>query len=114
MIALEVLHEHGEARFTGIARRIPGIGQKMLAGTLRGMERDGPLTRTVHATVPPRVDDRPTELGEGLGAAFRGVWIPAETNLARIEAARAAFEAARPLTPTTPPTPPAGTPPPRG
>lgn len=92
MIILEVLIEHGELRFTQLARLVPGISQKMLTQTLRGMERDGMLTRTVHAVVPPRVDYRLTDLGESLGAAFCGVWLWAEENLARIEAARETFD----------------------
>jgi DNA-binding HxlR family transcriptional regulator len=64
----------------------------MLTQTLRQMERDGMVTRTVHPVIPPRVDYRLTELGLGLGAAFCGVWIWAEENLAKVEAARAAFD----------------------
>lgn len=92
MIALEVLAEHGELRFTQLARQMHGISQKMLTQTLRHMERDGMVTRKVHAVVPPRVDYRLTELGASLGAAFCGVWIWAEDNLARVEAAREAFD----------------------
>lgn len=92
MLILEVLDEHGELRFSGIARQIPKISQKMLTQTLRQMERDGMLTRTVHAVVPPRVDYRLTDLGASLGAAFCGVWIWAEANLATVEAARRAFD----------------------
>lgn len=93
MVILEVLHEHGEMRFTQLGRRVGGISQKMLTQTLRQMERDGMVTRTVHAVVPPRVDYRLTELGSSLGAAFCGVWIWAEENLAKVEAARRAFDA---------------------
>ena len=93
MIALEVLAEQGELRFTQLARQVPGISQKMLTQTLRRMERDGMVTRTVHAVVPPRVDYRLTDLGAGLGAAFCGVWIWAEQNLERVEASRTAFDA---------------------
>ena len=92
MIILEVLHEHGELRFTQLARRVSGISQKMLTQTLRQMERDGMVTRTVHAVVPPRVDYSLTELGGTLGAAFCGVWIWAEQNLVRVEEARAMFD----------------------
>lgn len=92
MIALEVLAEHGELRFTQIARLMRGVSQKMLTQTLRGMERDGMVTRTVHAVVPPRVDYRLTELGASLGAAFCGVWLWAEENLAKVEASRAEFD----------------------
>jgi len=92
MIVLEVLNDHGELRFTQVARHIPNISQKMLTQTLRQMERDGLLTRTVHAVVPPRVDYRLTQLGQSLGAAFCGVWLWAEQNLNQIEAARAQFD----------------------
>ncbi|MFT4089825.1 MAG: helix-turn-helix domain-containing protein [Asticcacaulis sp.] len=92
MILLEVLNDHGQLRFTQIARKVPGISQKMLTQTLRQMERDGMLTRTVHAVVPPRVDYALTPLGASLGAAFCGVWIWAEANRETVEAARVAFD----------------------
>ncbi len=95
MIVLEVLGERGELRFTELSRQVAGISQKMLTQTLRQMERDGMLVRTVHPVVPPRVEYRLTELGESLGAAFCGVWLWAEANLDRIEAARQAFDARR-------------------
>ena len=92
MLILEVLNEHGELRFTGLARHVEGISQKMLTQTLRQMERDGMVTRTVHAVVPPRVDYRLTDLGASLGAAFCGVWIWAEENLSKVEEARRVFD----------------------
>ncbi len=92
MIVLEVLNDHGELRFTQLARKVGGISQKMLTQTLRQMERDGMLIRTVHAVVPPRVDYRLTDLGASLGAAFCGVWIWAEENREKVEAAREAFD----------------------
>ena len=93
MLVLEALDEHGELRFTRLARCVEGVSQKMLTQTLRRMERDGMVARTVHAVVPPRVDYRLTELGAGLGAAFCGVWVWAEDNLTRVEEARRAFDA---------------------
>lgn len=95
MLVLEVLEDHGEQRFSEIGRRIEGISQKMLTQTLRRMERDGLVIRTVHPVIPPRVDYRLTELGESLSYAFCGVWRWAESNLERIEAARGAFDANR-------------------
>lgn len=92
MIILEVLTEQGELRFTQLSRKVGGISQKMLTQTLRQMERDGMVTRTVHPVIPPRVDYRLTELGLSLGAAFCGVWIWAEENLDKVEAARTAFD----------------------
>jgi DNA-binding HxlR family transcriptional regulator len=53
-------------RFTELQRHIPGISQRMLTLTLRNLERDGLVTRTVHAEVPPRVEYEPTELAGSL------------------------------------------------
>ncbi|WP_240700225.1 winged helix-turn-helix transcriptional regulator [Sphingomonas gei] len=92
MLILEALAEHEHLRFTHIAKLVPGISQKMLTQTLRQMERDGLVDRTVHAVIPPRVDYRLTDLGETLGAAFCSVWLWAEANLERIETARATFD----------------------
>jgi len=92
MLVLEVLEEHGELRFTQVGRHVPGISQKMLTQTLRQMERDGLLHRTVHPVIPPRVDYRLTDLGRSLSEAFCGVWLWAERNLETVEAARRAFD----------------------
>jgi DNA-binding HxlR family transcriptional regulator len=92
MLVIETLEEHGELRFTQVSRLVPGISQKMLTRTLRQMERDGLLTRTVHAVVPPRVDYRLTDPGRSLAAAFCGVWIWAEQNLSRVQEARSAYD----------------------
>ena len=92
MLILEVLAEHGEQRFTRVGELVGGISQKMLTQTLRLMERDGLLVRTVHPVIPPRVDYRLTDLGVTLAEAFCGVWTWAEANIDRIEAARAAFD----------------------
>ncbi|MCX5494825.1 helix-turn-helix domain-containing protein [Kaistia dalseonensis] len=93
MLALEVLAEHGRQRFTRIGELIGGISQKMLTKTLRQMEADGLVTRTVLPVIPPHVEYELTSLGLSLGEAFCGVWIWAAHNRAAIEAARAAFEA---------------------
>ncbi len=93
MTVLEVLAEAGTLRFTRLAEAVTGVSQKMLTQTLRQMERDGLLVRTVHPVVPPHVDYRLTDLGLSLGEAFCGVWTWAEAHLERIEAARAAFDA---------------------
>ena len=93
MLILDVLAEQGTLRFTRIGEAVPGISQKMLTQTLRQMERDGLVTRTIFPVVPPRVEYALTDLGMGLGAAFCGVWLWAEANLPRIDAARTAFDA---------------------
>ena len=93
MLILEVLAEHGETRFTRVGELVGGISQKMLTQTLRQMERDGLVIRTVHPVIPPKVEYRLTDLGFTLAEAFCGVWTWAEANIDRIEAARAAFDA---------------------
>lgn len=93
MIVLEILTEHGEQRFSRIADHAEGISQKMLTQTLRAMERDGLVVRTVHPQVPPRVDYRLTDLGATLAEAFCGVWVWAARHLDTIEAARRAYDA---------------------
>jgi DNA-binding HxlR family transcriptional regulator len=95
MIVLEVLAEHGELRFTRLGELAGGISQKMLTQTVRQMERDGLLVRTVYPVVPPKVEYRLTDLGLSLGAAFCGVWVWAAENLRRVEDARRSFDAAR-------------------
>ena len=93
MLILEVLVEHGELRFTRLRDLLDGVSQKMLTQTLRGMERDGLLTRRVHAVVPPKVEYKLTELGFELGGAFCGVWLWAEKHLGQVEKARSEFDA---------------------
>lgn len=93
MTVLEVLIEAGTLRFTRLAEAVPGVSQKMLTQTLRAMERDGLVVRTVHPVVPPHVDYTLTDLGVSLGAAFCGVWTWAEEHLAQVESARAEFDA---------------------
>lgn len=95
MLILEALADHGELRFTRIGKLVPGISQKMLTQTLRQMERDGLVVRTVHPVIPPRVEYCLTDLGLSLGAAFCGVWLWAEQNLEAIETARREFDAAK-------------------
>ena len=95
MLILEVLAEKGVVRFTRLSGLVEGISQKMLTQTLRQMERDGLVTRTVHPVVPPKVEYQLTPLGLGLGAAFCGVWVWASENLQAVEQARAAFDKAK-------------------
>ena len=92
MLILEVLSQNGEMRFTRIGEAVGGISQKMLTQTLRHMERDGLVIRTIHPVVPPKVEYRLTDLGHSLGAAFCGVWVWAAANLDTLMAARHAFD----------------------
>lgn len=66
--ALTIIHQlgWGSMRFTDLKRSVDGIGQRVLTGTLRALERDGLVERTVHPEVPPRVDYGLTALGKSL------------------------------------------------
>lgn len=84
----------GSLRFNELRRAIDGISQRMLTRTLRGLERDGLVRRTVTPSVPPRVDYALTPLGESLKqpVAVLGEW--ALENRETITAAREQFDAA--------------------
>jgi DNA-binding HxlR family transcriptional regulator len=92
MLVLEVLEEHGTVRFTRLGELVGGISQKMLTKTVRQMESDGLVVRTIHPVIPPRVEYNLTPLGRSLGAAFCGVWIWAEQNYDEITRARERFQ----------------------
>jgi DNA-binding HxlR family transcriptional regulator len=82
----------GPRRFSQLLRGIDGITARMLTVTLRGLERDGLLTRTVHAAVPPRVDYALTPLGETLHEAIGQLVIWADYHLPEIEQAQEAYD----------------------
>ena len=83
----------GSLRFSELRRSLPGISQRMLTLTLRGLERDGLVTRTVTATViPPRVDYELTALGGSLAEPVMALGRWAQEHIAHIEAAREAFD----------------------
>ena len=83
----------GPKRFNEIKRMVGGISQRMLTLTLRGLERDGLVTRTVFPTVPPRVDYELTALGRSLWRPVEALGAWARANQAEIEAARRRFDA---------------------
>jgi DNA-binding HxlR family transcriptional regulator len=91
MLVLEALEEHGVVRFTRLGKLVGDISQKMLTKTVRQMESDGLVTRTVHPVIPPNVEYELTELGRSLSEAFCGVWIWVERHSEEIERARATF-----------------------
>jgi DNA-binding HxlR family transcriptional regulator len=82
----------GPARFSELARRVEGVSQKMLTQTLRGLERDGLVTRTVHAEVPPRVEYELTRAGSTLIEPLAALDAWARTHLADIEESRRRFD----------------------
>ena len=82
----------GPRRYTELARRIDGVSPKMLTQTLRGLERDGLISRTVHAAVPPRVDYDLTKLGRSLLGLVGALEAWAETHIDDVLAARATYD----------------------
>ena len=92
MLVIEVLTEKGELRFTRLRECVPAVSYKMLTQTLRSMEREGLVARTVHPVIPPKVEYRLTTLGLSLSAAFCGVWMWAESHIGEVEQARVAFD----------------------
>jgi DNA-binding HxlR family transcriptional regulator len=82
-------------RFNDIKRTIGGISQQMLARTLRALERDGMVARTVHPTVPPQVEYALTPLGRSLADPIRELGYWAGAHIAEIESNRSAFDEAR-------------------
>lgn len=83
----------GVLRFSELQRHIPGVSQRMLTLTLRQLERDGLLTRTVHAEVPPRVEYELTAMGASLVEASIALLQWALEHQPAIERARAEFDA---------------------
>jgi DNA-binding HxlR family transcriptional regulator len=92
VLVIIMLHERGY-RFNELKRGIDGISQRMLTLTLRNMERDGLVTRTVTLSIPPRVDYELTPVGHSLAGPVKilGNW--AFENLRYIAAAQASFDA---------------------
>lgn len=83
----------GPVRFNALKREIDGISQRMLTVTLRNLERDGIVERTVHSAMPPRVDYELTKLGRTLLETVSALVGWAEMNLHEIDAAREAYDA---------------------
>jgi len=82
----------GPRRFNELKRMIGGISQRMLTLTLRGLERDGLVTRTVFPTIPPRVDYELTDLGRGLRKPVEELGKWASEHVPEIESARERFD----------------------
>ena len=83
----------GSKRFNELRREIPSVSQRMLTLTLRNLERDGLLSRTVTPSIPPRVDYELTELGQSLQKPICGLATWALDNVGAIHEARARFDA---------------------
>ena len=85
----------GSRRFNELKRMIGGISQRMLTLTLRGLERDGLVSRTVFPTIPPRVDYELTDLGRSLRQPVKALGLWAFEHHAAIESARQTYDAAK-------------------
>jgi DNA-binding HxlR family transcriptional regulator len=91
VFVIMMLHD-GPKRFNELKRMIGGISQRMLTLTLRGLERDGLVTRTVFPTIPPRVDYELTDLGRGLAKPVMALGEWAKLHKNEIEGARDRFD----------------------
>ncbi|MGV9302179.1 MULTISPECIES: winged helix-turn-helix transcriptional regulator [unclassified Nonomuraea] len=87
------LLERRTMRFTELRRQIDGVSQRMLTVTLRQLERDGLVQRTVHPVVPPRVDYTLTPLGATLHEAIKTLVVWTEEHQQHVAAARSAYDA---------------------
>ena len=85
----------GSRRFNELRREIPSVSQRMLTLTLRNLERDGLVNRTVTPSIPPRVDYELTALGHSLVEPLRGIEQWALDHVEDIDEAHAAFDAER-------------------
>jgi DNA-binding HxlR family transcriptional regulator len=84
--------EDGPQRYSQLARTIAGVSQKMLTQTLRSLERDGMLTRTITATVPVTVNYELTGLGRSLLVVFAGLKVWAESHMDQVLDCRASYD----------------------
>ncbi|HVJ53707.1 MAG TPA: helix-turn-helix domain-containing protein [Aliidongia sp.] len=91
-LLIVMLLRDGPRRFNEIKRMIGGISQRMLTLTLKGLERDGMVTRTVFPTIPPRVDYELTDLGRSLSQPVLELGQWARAHIPEIDAAQARFD----------------------
>ena len=87
----------GAQRFTALRREIPGLSQKVLTQTLRGLERDGLVVRTEHPGTPRRVDYALTELGRTLVSLLVSIREWAEAHIGEVLSSQAGYDARRPV-----------------
>ena len=94
MLVISALSAEDVLRFSELRRRVEGVTQKVLTQTLRGLERDGLVTRTVYPTVPVTVEYRLTALGRSLATAVSVIKAWAYENIEEIERARDRYDQA--------------------
>jgi DNA-binding HxlR family transcriptional regulator len=91
-VLVMILLESETKRFSHLQREIGGISQKMLTQTLRGLERDGLVTRKVHATVPPKVEYALTPLGHTLKDMLYAIKNWSEANINEVLTAQKSYD----------------------
>jgi len=82
----------GTLRFAQLRRSVDGISQKVLTNTLRGLERDGIVTRRIYASVPPKVEYSLTTLGRSLCGLVADICVWAESNIEQVQTARVEYD----------------------
>jgi DNA-binding HxlR family transcriptional regulator len=92
---IHVLGDEGTLRFNELLRRVDGVSQRMLTVTLRGLERDGLVTRVLYPEVPPRVEYSLTPLGATLRDIVRKLVAWSGAHLREVDAARAQYDRRR-------------------
>jgi DNA-binding HxlR family transcriptional regulator len=93
LYVIHVLNSAGTLRFNELRSQVAGISQRMLTVTLRGLERDGLVVRTVYPEVPPRVEYELTSLGSTLRKLVCGLVAWAGAHLTEVDAARTSYDA---------------------
>jgi DNA-binding HxlR family transcriptional regulator len=94
LLVIDALDGEKELRFSRLQERVGGVSHKMLTKTLRQLERDGLVTRRVHASVPPRVDYKLTRRGRELGQATCAIWLWVEAHADAMQRSRQKYDRA--------------------
>lgn len=94
VMVVAALSAHGRTRYGELFKRINGVSQRMLTVTLRALERDGLVTRTIHPTIPPKVEYELSAKGKDLSVPLYALWVWARENRVDIENSRQAFDSA--------------------
>ncbi|MFJ9820352.1 winged helix-turn-helix transcriptional regulator [Streptomyces sp. NPDC101151] len=92
VLVLGELAESGAKRYTALRRKLDGVSEKMLTQTLRALERDGLVRRTIHPEIPPRVEYEITELGATLREPLRALKLWSIDHMNEVLAARAVYD----------------------
>ncbi|MBY0497407.1 MAG: helix-turn-helix transcriptional regulator [Cyanobacteria bacterium] len=93
LLVIDALEGKRDVRFSRLREAVGDVSQKMLTKTLRQLERDGLISRRVHAEVPPRVEYTLTPLGDSLGAAVCGMWKWVDAHVEDVERSRRKYDA---------------------